>query len=295
MDPSLRHLRKQARRALLIASIVPAHAATGQETLPEFTAAIRSGRPVISWTNPFDKVVQISVQRSQDSLFGFRTIVTMPDPSLAVNGFMDVSAPDTRQYSRIYVQFPYGRFFQTSVKRPSEQSLPVAPDASATNQVIPQPVEERPAMSGLPSIGRSSPEIPKPEDPKDYENIMKRSKGVYVKKLPWRHLQPGDPMPPETAELKVVLPANLFTPSPFLFTNKDGNVVVAMPQRSGGRFSVHFFLPEGMPLFHFDMSKEPILILDKVNFQRSGWFDFEIRQDGRVKERNRIFIPKLRL
>lgn len=295
MNPSLRHLRKHARRALLIASLVPALAATGQETLPEFTAAIRSGRPVISWTNPFDKVVQISVQRSQDSLFGFRTIVTMPDPSLAVNGFMDVSAPDTRQYYRIYVQFPYGRFFQTSVKRPSELSVSTAQDGRLTQGVIPQPVEDRPAMTGQPSVGRVVPDMPKPEDPKDYENIIKKTKFVYVRKLPWRHLKPGDPIPPETSELKVVLPANLFTPSPFLFTNKDGNVVVAMPQRSGGRFSVHFFLPEGLPLFHFDMAKEPILILDKVNFQRSGWFDFEIRQDGRVRERNRIFIPKLRL
>ena len=290
-----RYFRKHAQRALLITILTPALSALGQDTLPEFTAAIRSGRTVISWTNPFEKVVQISVQRSQDSLFGFRTIVTMPDPALAVNGFMDVSAPDTRQYYRIYVQFPYGRFFQTSVKRPSEQSLYAAPDARATQDVIPQPVEERPAISGQPSVGRTLPEMPKPEDPKDYENIMKRSKGVFVKKLAWRHLQPGDPMPPETAELKVVLPANLFTPSPFLFTNKDGNVVVAMPQRAGGRYSVHFFLPEGLPLFHFDMTKEPILIVDKVNFQRSGWFDFEIRQDGRVKERNRIFIPKMRL
>lgn len=295
MDHCHRFFKKHAHRVLFLTCLTPALTGMGQETLPEFTASIRSGRTVISWTNPFEKVVQISVQRSQDSLFGFRTIVTMPDPTLAVNGFMDVSAPDTRQYYRIYVQFPYGRFFQTAVKRPSETSGSPAPEGRLSQDVIPQPVEDRPSLTGQPSVSKPIPELPRPEDVKDYENIVRRSKGVYVRKLPWRHLQPGDPMPPETAELKVILPANLFTPSPFLFTNKEGNVVVAMPQRTAGRFSVHFFLPEGLPLFHFEMTKEPILILDKVNFQRSGWFDFEIRQDGRVKERNRIFIPKLRL
>lgn len=288
--------RRHAPWALLPIWLSLALPVVGQDTLPGFSALIRSGKAVISWTNPFEKVVQISVQRSQDSLFGFRTIVTMPDPTLAVNGFMDVSAPDTRQYYRIYVQLPYGRFFQSSVKRPSEWTANTYEEGRLPGGVVPVPVRETANMPRVPVPEKKKlPEAVRTEDARDYDNIIRRSKAVFVKKFPGRYLEPGDPLPPEAGELKVVLPANLLTPSPFLFTNKDGNVVVAMPQRPGGRYSVHFYLPEGQPLFHFDMSKEPILILDKVNFQRSGWFDFEIRQDGRVKERNRIFIPKLRL
>jgi len=287
--------RRHALKAFLPLWLSLALPGMGQEALPSFSATIRSGRTLISWTNPYEKVVQVSVQRSADSLFGFRTIVTMPDPSLAANGFMDVTAPDNRQFYRLYVQLPYGRFFQTAVKRPS-----LSPETPSVPPVIPNPSGAMPAKPvddrtvRQPSVTPPA-AIPLPEDASDYEQIIRKTKMVAVRKLPWRHLEPGDPMATALRQLTVVLPANLFTPSPFLFTNREGNVVVAMPQRNGGRFSVHFFLPEGTPLFQFDIQREPILILDKVNFQRSGWFDFEIRQDGQVKERNRIFIPKTRL
>jgi len=290
--------RRQAPKALLPLWLSLTLPGQGQEALPSFSATIRSGRTLISWTNPFEKVVQISVQRSADSLFGFRTIVTMPDASLAANGFMDVSAPDTRQFYRLYVQLPFGRFFQTGVKRPSLS------DGNPPLSHTPLPIAPSPLPPDRTPVGRPSPDgsavtppvaEPQAEDAADYEQIIRRTRMVPVRKFPWRYLEPGDPMAAAPRQLSVVLPANLFTPSPFLFTNREGNVVVAIPQRPGGRFSVHFFLPEGTPLFQFDMQQEPILILDKVNFQRSGWFDFEIRHDGRARERNRIFIPKTRL
>ena len=40
--------------------------------------------------------------------------------------------------------------------------------------------------------------------------------------------------------------------------------------------------------------KDPFLIIDKVNFLRSGWFEFEVYEDERLRERKRIFIPKTR-
>jgi len=284
-------LIRRARKSLLLIGMSLTLQGLAQDTLPSFTATIRSGKTIISWTNPYQDVYQISIQRSEDSLYGFRTIVTMPDPALAVNGFTDVSAPNTRQYYRIYVQFPYGRFFQTRVKRPSD----ILPPYEKTLPELPSPIViSRPGDAPpKPSLAMSL-WVPRSEDQKEYDLILKKTRFVLLKKMPWRYLQPGDPMASAPPKLSFQLPSNLFSPSPYLFTNKEGNVVVAMPDTRGIRYSIQFFQPEGGSLFQFDIDQEPILILDKVNFQRSGWFEFEIRQNGTVKDRNRIFIPKLR-
>ncbi len=106
------------RLLALILLVFAAHPLFAQDTLPAFTVKNRYGRVIISWVNPFDSLVQVSIQRSPDSLKGFKTIATLPDPTAVTNGFLDSKAPNTNQFYKLYVQQPRGQFFTTKPMRP---------------------------------------------------------------------------------------------------------------------------------------------------------------------------------
>ncbi|MBS1565305.1 MAG: hypothetical protein JST39_13005, partial [Bacteroidetes bacterium] len=63
---------------ILLLMIMGALSSMAQDTLPRFTLLNKgNGRIIVSWTNPYkDKVHQLSIQRSTDSLRNFKTILT---------------------------------------------------------------------------------------------------------------------------------------------------------------------------------------------------------------------------
>lgn len=97
-----------------------------QEQLPDFSVYKVSGRVVVSWTHNYPMVKQISIQRSFDSKNFFKTIATMPDPSLQQNGFADRQPPTDSMYYRLYVLLDQGRYIVTKIKRPEVDSAGLA-------------------------------------------------------------------------------------------------------------------------------------------------------------------------
>jgi hypothetical protein len=77
-----------------------------------------------------------------------------------------------------------------------------------------------------------------------------------------------------------------------VYTEKDGNVAITLPEAGAKKYSVKFFDEEENALFEIKEVKESSVILDKTNFLRSGWFRFELYEDGKLKEKHRFFIPK---
>lgn len=80
-------------------------------------------------------------------------------------------------------------------------------------------------------------------------------------------------------------------PSNYVYTTADGNVNIKLPDASEKKYSVRFFEPEGAFLFEIKEVKEPFLILEKAIFLHSGWFNFEIYQDGKPFEKWNLYIP----
>ena len=77
---------------------------TAQDTLPKFTVRnIGSNKIVVSWVNTFKNIRQISIQRSFDSLRDFKTIMTVPDPTVPENGYLDTKAVSDRMFYRLYI------------------------------------------------------------------------------------------------------------------------------------------------------------------------------------------------
>ncbi|MGC4232010.1 MAG: hypothetical protein QM594_03280 [Niabella sp.] len=106
-----------------------------QEMLPDFSAyKVGSGRVVIAWEHNYPAVKQISIQRSKDSLNFFKTIATMPDPSLKQNGFADSNAPDDNMFYRIFVMFEGGQYISTKSKRPVVDSSGLADAYNSGNK-----------------------------------------------------------------------------------------------------------------------------------------------------------------
>jgi hypothetical protein len=231
--------------ALLTCLLVSCHTARSQDTLPSFSAIIRSGKVIVSWVNPYDDIVQITVQRSGDSLQGFRSILTIPDPKTPVNGYLDATAPDTRQFYRLYVQRSGGRFYLTKSRRPFV-------DSSRTVRF---------------------------ELAKNSKSGIRFTDGMSVE---------------DSIRLGISQPLNLYKPSEFVFSDEDGNVSLAFPEAGRKKYRIQFLMPDGKPYFTVNHPKEPLLTLDKANFQKSGWYEFDVYEDETFKERNKVFIPRNR-
>jgi hypothetical protein len=95
-----------------------------QDTLPNFSLRnVGNNRIVIGWHNRFQTVKQISIQRSLDSLRNFKTILTVADPTLPENGYLDTRAPNGRMYYRLYILLDKGSFLFSNTKTPIIDSV----------------------------------------------------------------------------------------------------------------------------------------------------------------------------
>src|SRR4249919_1836236 len=92
--------------------------AKAQETLPGFSAILKTnGKVLISWRNGYPSINQISIQRSSDSLRNFTTLITVPDPRIPENGFVDSKANGAKMYYRIFILFPNSKYMFTKSRR----------------------------------------------------------------------------------------------------------------------------------------------------------------------------------
>ncbi|HJU45577.1 MAG TPA: hypothetical protein VJ647_02285, partial [Chitinophagaceae bacterium] len=91
-----------------------------QDTLPAFSVVNKGNdRIIVSWTNPYlDTIRQLSIQRSPDSLKGFKSILTLPDPTVPQNGYADPAPPSSRMFYRLYILLDNGRYIFSRSKRP---------------------------------------------------------------------------------------------------------------------------------------------------------------------------------
>jgi hypothetical protein len=83
-----------------------------------------------------------------------------------------------------------------------------------------------------------------------------------------------------------------WAPSKFVYTNNDGYIRITLPDETEKKYSIKFFTADDKPLFELRDIKEKTFKLDKTDFYRSGWFKFELYEDGKLKEKNKFFLPK---
>lgn len=94
-----------------------------------------------------------------------------------------------------------------------------------------------------------------------------------------------------------VLPApvkekNLFVPSSHVYTGKDNNVIISLPDLARNKYTIKFYDENGDFLFELKKIPESYLTLDKSNFGHAGLFIFEIYNNKIIVERHKFYIPK---
>jgi hypothetical protein len=96
----------------------------GQDTLPQFSVRnVGNNRIIIGWTNSFESIKQLSIQRSFDSLKNYKTLITVPDPSTKQNGYVDLKAINDSMFYRLYIMLDRGVFLFSDAKRPVVDTL----------------------------------------------------------------------------------------------------------------------------------------------------------------------------
>lgn len=111
-------------------------------------------------------------------------------------------------------------------------------------------------------------------------------------RYPWQtdpNADPGIIVPPPPMNPNA---GNIGFPSKWVFTARDNNVVIHLPDVEQKKYSVQFFDEADKLLFELNNLKDDYLIIEKVNFKKSGWYRFELSESGKVIEKNRFFIAK---
>ena len=231
---------------LFIVLMAISKALIAQDTLPKFSVKnVGGNRIVIGWVNKFESVRQISIQRSFDSLKNFKSILTMADPSIPENGYVDTKASNDRMFYRLYIMLDKGVFLFSDAKRPKFDSA------------------------------------------------------IVVKKAAVKTDLPGLVVPVIINDSIVIGPVNnnrpkadIYIPSKRVYTFKDGYVRIVLPEGTEKKYTIKFLTMESELLFELKDVREKDFKIDKSNFYHSGWFKFELYENGELLEKNKFYLPK---
>ena len=83
-----------------------------------------------------------------------------------------------------------------------------------------------------------------------------------------------------------------FVPSKLVYTGKENNIIISLPDADKKKYSIKFFEEDGTPVFEIKKITETYLTLDKANFTHAGLFNFEVYADGLLVEKHKFYIPK---
>ena len=128
--------------SLLTFIFIFAYSLQAQDSLPDFSVKnLGQNRIVIGWVNKFTDIRQISIQRSFDSTKNFRSILTVPDPTIPENGYLDTKAPNDRMFYRLYIQLDKGVYLFSPSRRPvMDTATTAALRKPGTNSRLPQDI-----------------------------------------------------------------------------------------------------------------------------------------------------------
>ena len=126
--------------------------------------------------------------------------------------------------------------------------------------------------------------ITRPERPvkeREEDNGYGEAKDKY--RYPWQ-------VNPSADSGTVALSNGITYPSQRIFTAKDNNIVIHLPDAPLKKYTAKFFDENDSLIFELNKINEDYLIIEKVNFVHAGWFHFEIYESGDLIEKNRFQI-----
>lgn len=242
-----------------------------QQSLPGITVNNLSGKIIVSWKNDYTlPLATINIQRSFDSLKNYTTIGSVLNPQNTENGYADANPPYNKMYYRVFIAFEGGSYIISNPVRPAKDT-----NAVSIASTIRYPWQAEPAL------------------------ITPSENNVFPNGDPKLPISPSTAPPTSitTVTPTVTTPATATTaaiiyPSRWVYTAKDNNVIIHLPEADTKKYTAAFFDELENRIFELTNLKEEYLIIEKVNFIRSGWYRFELYNNGKIVEKNKFFIPK---
>lgn len=237
-------------------------------------AGVADTKVKVEWTNPYgDSVVQLNIQRSWDSAKAFQTIFVPLSPELPQNGFIDEKAGYTGMYYRIFYVLANGSFYFTKaqkVKTGSDFTDEISEEKAADKNFL-VTVHDDDSVLGQFNFERY----------KHFRDSIVNFTRDTLYSL-------------TDADILIRYYANNINwiPSTRIFTNSNGYVQIYLSDALQKNYRIRFFDENHKQLFTIQRVPQPQLLLDKTDFMHSGWFYFELYEDNKIKERNKLYLPK---
>lgn len=86
--------------------------------------------------------------------------------------------------------------------------------------------------------------------------------------------------------------AGNWKPSKYVFCNGKGTPTILLPGARKHLYRLVFKEENGTTIFEINALKETETYLDKANFVHTGWFLFDLFEDGQLKEQGKILLQK---
>ncbi len=281
----IENMRKRFLASLiLLTGILFTYTSLAQDTLPGFNVLDKgNGRVIVSWKNNFETINQIAVQRSYDSLKKFSTIYSAPSPELPENGFTDQIKPGTKVYYRIFFVLQGGTYFFTPVKSPGVGTVVVV-NVDAKRDKANEFTKEAIRSPTKKIFIKVSDSLYATLIDGDYirfkDSIINKTKDTLY------------PLSSDTVQILQYVQPYVWKSSIYVYTDKEGYVVLNLPEASTKKYQLRIFEENDTPVLELKHIKNPYVTLDKSNFYHAGWYKFELVEDGKIKDRNKILIPK---
>jgi hypothetical protein len=265
-----------------------------QDNLPHFNVALRNDKINISWINKNSKIIQVNIQRSSDSLTGFKTIASIEQPKLNLFEFIDTKSSNLNQNYRLYILEEGGNYQFTNSQKPVFVIEPKPIKVSVQNdQIIQkskllqqnQPIQNKEKIDVSLKTNSDPSTIVVSENIKTTNNILsfndtRISKFTQLNKI----LSP--------TKLLIFNKQELNYPHIYTFINPQGQLEIVQPLIKDKLLNFVFYKDDGNKIFVLINVKENQFVLDKTNFLQSGWFYFELYEKDKLITKQKFYLPK---
>lgn len=251
--------------------------AFAQQPLPDFKIIKGpKNRTILSWKNNFgDMLTVLNIQRSTDSVKGFRTIHSVNNKSLAVNAFTDSKPVPGADYYRFYYVLKNGGYHFTKAKRVATGfvSDELLNQLDSSESIVIKGVQNRTIT--FKSLAHLS------------DSVTNRTSDslFYVNDTTIQYVRYN------AVAAMASNSSKLIPVSKFLYLNADGYIVLRFPQSDLSHYSMTIFKRNGRSvLYKIPRFNNNELILSKSSFLHTGLYPYEIYKDGKLQERSKMEI-----
>jgi len=84
-------------------------------------------------------------------------------------------------------------------------------------------------------------------------------------------------------------PADERIPSVYVRKERNCDLAIVVPV-TRGKYKIRFFDDKDQLLFEIRQIRDPLLVVEKVNFRHAGFFRYELYKDNALVERNTFII-----